>query len=184
MHKDFLVRFGEDPSDYKPSIRVGRLNRPQGLHPLLFVASALDPRFKSLSILPEETKEKIFKILFEFVSRAAKDQLALRIADQKRRDAEVITAREPERKRRRFSDENERERRIMQNLLAPLMDDNIARENEQPINFDGTVVDVDTQAKNQANIELALYNSKAPIGMDCDPLKFWSVSEDAMPTRY
>ena len=75
MKKDFIARFGEgDARQFDGSINRGFLNRQIGIHPLIVIASALDPRFKSLSCFwIQEDKDAIWKSLLDEMVNYAKD---------------------------------------------------------------------------------------------------------------
>ena len=67
MHKDFEDRWGcGDFRQFDASVTRGFMNRQIGIHPSLVIASALDPRFKSLSCFwIEEDKEAIWNALLQ-----------------------------------------------------------------------------------------------------------------------
>eukprot|EP00475_Leptophrys_vorax_P028885 TRINITY_DN4206_c0_g1_i6.p1 TRINITY_DN4206_c0_g1~~TRINITY_DN4206_c0_g1_i6.p1 ORF type:complete len:171 (-),score=44.89 TRINITY_DN4206_c0_g1_i6:281-793(-) len=63
MKADFDIRFGSDPSKYSKLIRVGNSLRPQGIHPFLLLASLLDPRYKTMPMIPLAAQERTWDLL-------------------------------------------------------------------------------------------------------------------------
>ena len=76
MKKDFVARFGDgDARQYDGTINRGFLNRQIGIHPLIVIASALDPRFKALSCFwIQEDKDAIWKSLLDEMVNYAKSK--------------------------------------------------------------------------------------------------------------
>ena len=64
MYDDFVERWGVKEK-YKSNVQRGSMSRQIGIHPLIYCASFVDPRFKNLKVLEEDDREAVIKDVFD-----------------------------------------------------------------------------------------------------------------------
>ncbi len=74
IHKDFEARWGrEGESQFNVEVQRGEKNRQKGIHPVVAIATALDPRYKGLRTFTNEDKENIWEEVHSIATNLSED---------------------------------------------------------------------------------------------------------------
>jgi hypothetical protein len=73
LHHDFCTRWkdGDAPVLFDPRVLRGRMQRQLGIHPIICLATCMDPRFKNLPMFQPDEKEGLWKALQDWMEKMA-----------------------------------------------------------------------------------------------------------------
>jgi KRAB domain-containing zinc finger protein len=181
---DFNGRFGDGENDvYSDQVRIGRMNRQVGLHPMVILASALDPRVKSLNpFIPEGEREAVWSAVLDKMVEIAVDEhqddgTALSAATEastagNKADQSSVSGPLPQKKKART-----RSPFFVLRCTPGVPDTQQQGAQEQR----GRVTSSEQQKRGLCERELGYYKDEPQIEYEANPLSWWEIKQLKYP---